>query len=58
MDSHATPAGKSVLDELRLDPTFVVKAELAVRIQKSIAEMGLNQREALALRGSLSRICR
>lgn len=45
---HVTPAGKSVLDELKLDPAYVVKAKLAIRIQKSIAEMSLTQREAAA----------
>lgn len=48
MEGHVTPAGKSVLDELGLDPGFVVKSKLAIRIQKSIAEMGLTQREAAA----------
>jgi predicted XRE-type DNA-binding protein len=48
MGGHVTPAGRSVLDELDLDPAFVVKAKLAIRIQKSIAEMGLTQREAAA----------
>jgi predicted XRE-type DNA-binding protein len=46
--NHVTPAGTSVLDELGLDTGFVVKAKLAIRIQKSIAEMGLTQREAAA----------
>ena len=45
---HVTPAGRSVLDELGLDPGHVVKAKLALRIQKSIAELGLTQREAAA----------
>jgi predicted XRE-type DNA-binding protein len=48
MSGHVTPAGKSVLDGLNLDPGYVVKAKLAIRIQKSIAEMGLTQREAAA----------
>ncbi|HYN47168.1 MAG TPA: helix-turn-helix transcriptional regulator [Allosphingosinicella sp.] len=48
MEGHVTPAGKSVLDELGLDPGFAVKAKLAIRIQRSIAEMGLTQREAAA----------
>jgi len=48
MEGHVTSAGKSVLDELGLDAGFVVKAKLAIRIQKSIAEMGLTQREAAA----------
>ncbi|HYG48753.1 MAG TPA: helix-turn-helix transcriptional regulator [Allosphingosinicella sp.] len=51
MSGHVTPAGRSVLDELRLDPVFVVKAKLAIRIQKSIAEMELTQREAAARMG-------
>jgi predicted XRE-type DNA-binding protein len=51
MDGHVTPARKSVLDELRLEPAFVVKAKLAIRIQKSIAEMELTQREAAARMG-------
>lgn len=48
MHKHATPAGASVLDELGLDTGYVVKAKLAIRIQRSIAEMGLTQREAAA----------
>jgi len=48
MDGHVTAAGRSVLDELGLDPGYAVKAKLAIRIQKSIAEMGLTQREAAA----------
>lgn len=48
MQEHVTPAGKSVIDEFGLDAGFVVKAKLAIRIQKSIAEMGLTQREAAA----------
>lgn len=48
MNVHVTPAGRSVLDELGLDAGYVVKAKLAIRIQKSIAEMGLTQREAAA----------
>lgn len=48
MEGHVTPAGKSVLDELGLDPGFIVKARLAIRIQRSIAEMGLTQRQAAA----------
>ena len=51
MEGYFTPAGKSVLDELRLEPGFVVKAKLAIRIQKSIAEMGLKQREAAVRMG-------
>jgi len=43
-----TPAATSVLDELGLDPSYVVKARLAMRIQKTIAELGLGQREAAA----------
>lgn len=44
-----TPAGTSVLDELDLDPAFIAKAKLAIRITISIAEMGLTQRQAAAL---------
>jgi predicted XRE-type DNA-binding protein len=44
--THATPAGNSVLDDLGLDPGFVVKAKLALRIQLTVKEMGLNQRDA------------
>jgi predicted XRE-type DNA-binding protein len=46
---HITPAGKSVLDALDLDPAFVVKAKLAIRIQRTIEELGLTQRQAAAL---------
>lgn len=48
MQNHVTPAGTSVLDDLGLDTGYVVKAKLAIRIQRSIAEMGLTQREAAA----------
>jgi predicted XRE-type DNA-binding protein len=48
MNGHVTPAGKSILDELGLDPAYLVKAKLAIRIQKSISEMDLTQREAAA----------
>ena len=48
MDGHVTPPVTSVLDDLPLDPAFVVKAKLAIRIQKSIAELSLTQREAAA----------
>jgi hypothetical protein len=48
MNGHATPAGRSVLDDLGLDAGYVVKAKLALRIQKTIAEMDLTQREAAA----------
>ena len=48
MEQHVTEAGRSVLDELGIDPSYVVKAKLALRIQRSIVEMGLSQREAAA----------
>jgi predicted XRE-type DNA-binding protein len=48
MDRQVTPAGTNVLDELGLDSAFVVKAKLALRIRKSILELGLSQREAAA----------
>lgn len=43
---HKTPAGKSVLDELGLDPIFIAKSKLAIRILKTVKELGLSQREA------------
>jgi predicted XRE-type DNA-binding protein len=43
---HTTTAGTSVLDDLNLDRGFIVKAKLAIRIQKTVQEMGLNQRDA------------
>ena len=46
MTDHLTPAGKSVLDELGLDAGYIVKAKLAQRIQRTVAELGLTQREA------------
>ncbi len=48
MDRQVTPAGTNVLDELELDPVYLVKAKLALRIRKSIMELGLSQREAAA----------
>jgi predicted XRE-type DNA-binding protein len=44
--THTTPAGISVLDDLGLDPAFIVKAKLAMRIQLTVKELGLNQRDA------------
>ena len=38
-DGHITPVGKSVLDDFRLDHAFVVKAKLAIHIQR-IADLG------------------
>ena len=48
MTSHVTAGAKSVLDELDLDAGYRAKARLALRIQCSIIEMGLTQREAAA----------
>lgn len=48
MDGQLVAARESVLEELGLDPGYAVKAKLAIRIQKSIAEMGLTQRKAAA----------
>ena len=48
MEQHLSPAGRSVLDELDLDTGYVVKAKLALRISRSISEMGLSQRDAAA----------
>lgn len=45
---HVTPASKSVLDELDLDPLFIAKSRLAIRIQRTIKELGLTQRQAAA----------
>jgi len=47
-EGHRTPAGKSVLDELALDAGHIAKAKLAVRIQKTVQELGLTQRQAAA----------
>ena len=44
--AHTTPAGISVLDDLGLDRGFAIKAKLAIRIQKTVEELGLNQRDA------------
>jgi predicted XRE-type DNA-binding protein len=49
MSGHITQAGQSVLDELGLDQSFIVKAKLAQGLARSIVEMGLSQREAAAL---------
>lgn len=49
MSGHKTQAGQSILDQLDLDQSFIVKAKLAQRLARSIAEMGLSQREAAAL---------
>ncbi len=38
MGGHATSTGRSLPDNFRLDHAFVVKATLAIRIQKSISE--------------------
>lgn len=48
MEGHVTAGGKSVLDDLGLDGAYIIKAKLALRIQKTIAEVGLTQREAAA----------
>lgn len=43
---HTTPYGTSVLDELGLDRAYVVKSKLAMRIQATVEELGMNQRDA------------
>jgi predicted XRE-type DNA-binding protein len=43
---YRTPAGVSVLDDLGLNPAFIVKAKLAIRIHLTIKQLGLNQRDA------------
>ena len=48
---HITPAGTSVLDDLGLDRSFAVKSRLAVRIAKTVEELGVSQREAAARMG-------
>lgn len=48
MEGHVTSAGTSVLDDLELDAGYIVKAKLALRIQRTIADLGLTQREAAA----------
>lgn len=45
---HVTPAGGNVLEDLGLDPIFVAKSTLAIRIQRTIKELGLTQRQAAA----------
>ena len=45
-EGHKTAAGKSVLEELSLDAIFVAKSRLAIRILKTVKELGLTQREA------------
>lgn len=45
-EGHRTPAGKNVLEELDLDAGFVAKSKLAIRVLKTIKELGLTQREA------------
>ena len=45
-NSSPTAAGTSVLDDLGRDPGFIVKAKLAIRIQMTVKELGLNQRDA------------
>ena len=49
MDDHVTLSGRSVLHDLGLDPGYVIKAKLAQRLARSIAEMGISQRDAAAL---------
>ena len=57
-----TPAGISVLDDLGKDRKFAVKSRLAVRIAKTVQELGINQREAAARvgisQGKLSQLTR
>ena len=45
---HVTPAGKNVLEELDLDAPFIAKSKLAIRILRTIKELGLTQRGAAA----------
>ncbi|RHW18989.1 XRE family transcriptional regulator [Sphingomonas gilva] len=48
---HITPAGTSVLDDLGLDAEFTAKAKLAIRIRKTIEELGLTQRQVQSRTG-------
>jgi predicted XRE-type DNA-binding protein len=48
MSNHRTPSGTNVLDQLDLDASFRIRAKLALRILRTIAELGLTQREAAA----------
>jgi predicted XRE-type DNA-binding protein len=48
---HTTPPGVSVLDDLGFDRSFAVKSKLAIRIAKTVQELGLNQRDAAARMG-------
>ena len=48
---YRTPAGVSVLDDLGLDPAFIVKAKLGIRIMLTVQELVLNQRAAARLMG-------
>ena len=45
-EGHRTPAGKNVLEELEVDAGFIAKSTLAIRIMKTIQELGLTQRQA------------
>lgn len=43
---HKTQPCTSVLDDLGLDRGFAIKGKLAIHIQKTVEELGLNQRDA------------
>lgn len=45
-EGHVTPAGKNVLEELNLDAAFIAKSTLAIRILKTVKELGWTQRQA------------
>jgi len=49
---HSTPAGRSVLEDLDLDPAYVAKAKLAQLVKTSVREMGLTQMQAAELLGT------
>ena len=61
-EGHITPTGTNVLEELDLEPAFIAKSTLAIRIMKTIDELGLTQRQAAAglpiSQSRLSRITR
>jgi len=49
---HSTLAGRSVLEDLDLDPAYVTKAKLAQLVKTSVREMGLTQMQAAELLGT------
>ncbi|WP_447725660.1 helix-turn-helix domain-containing protein [Sphingomonas koreensis] len=48
---HTAPAGTSVVDDLGLDRSFAIKSKLAIRVAKTVEELGLDQRDAAVRMG-------